>query len=89
MSFRRVEPRRVLWSPREFATFKGTTTWNTKTGESIALNDTLKEQSERARRLVELSKKVLDYNLMSDYPGQKYVLEKEGLDMDLSEFIGK
>ena len=70
-------------------TFKNGRVWNTTTGESIALNDTLKEQSERARRLVELSKKVLDYNLMSDYPGQKYVLEKEGLDMDLSEFIGK
>lgn len=54
-------------------TFESGRAWNTDTGEEIPLTEELKEQSKRAKRLVQLSKKVLDYNLMSDYAGQNYL----------------
>ena len=66
-------------------TFKNGLAWNTKTGESVPLSEELEKQSQRARSLVQLSKKVLDYDLMSDYAGQKYVLEKEGITLDAIE----
>ena len=66
-------------------TFKNGRAWNTKTGESVPLSEELEKQSQRARSLVQLSKKVLDYDLMSDYAGQKYVLEKEGITLDAIE----
>ena len=63
----------IMYQIGRDGTFEGGRAWNTDTGEEVALTKELKEQSERAKRLVQLSKIALDQNLMSDYAGQNYL----------------
>lgn len=54
-------------------TFEHGRAWNTETGETVPLTEELEQQSKRASQLVQLSKKVLDDNAMSEYAGQSYL----------------
>ena len=63
----------IMYQIGRDGSFESGRAWNTDTGEEVPLTKELKEQSERARRLVQLSKTTLDYNLMSEYAGQNYV----------------
>lgn len=63
----------IMYQIGRDGTFESGRAWNTKTGEEVPLTEELREQSERAKRLVELSKTTLDYNFMSEYAGQKYL----------------
>lgn len=63
----------IMYQIGRDGTFQSGRAWNTENGQEIVLTNELKAQSERAARLVQLSKKVLDHNLMVDYAGQNYV----------------
>lgn len=67
----------IMYQIGRDGTFQNGRAWNTKDGQKVILTEELKIQSERAARLLQLSKKVLDFDLMADYAGQKYILGEE------------